>query len=212
MIEKYVPHDQQKDADFYERILEQRIGKLNSFTEPLAEDFSFHFQSDHYQRLRQSLHTSVIASPAVTRELAHLKFFRQPYPLLLSNYHNIDRRRRLNSHQLRLQPDHLFRLNNSCGTVESPKRENQGRSDLSHTILILNRFFVPSIDRVINSNKQQLVVAQFPPTFSFFRTSLPTFSFFLIRTRCLNATNSTLTVNGRYPILARYGPGHSAFD
>ena len=38
MIEKYVPHDQRFDNNFYERFLEQRIGKLNSFTEPLAED------------------------------------------------------------------------------------------------------------------------------------------------------------------------------
>ena len=37
MIEKYVQHDQ-RYGDFYERFLEQRIRKLNSFTEPLAED------------------------------------------------------------------------------------------------------------------------------------------------------------------------------
>ena len=37
MIEEYVPHDQQHD-DFYEWFLEQRIGKLNSSTERLAED------------------------------------------------------------------------------------------------------------------------------------------------------------------------------
>ena len=37
MIEKYVPHDQRHD-DFYERFLEQRIEKLNSFTEPIAAD------------------------------------------------------------------------------------------------------------------------------------------------------------------------------
>ena len=37
MIEEYVPHDQRHD-DFYERFLEQRIGKLNSFTVPSAED------------------------------------------------------------------------------------------------------------------------------------------------------------------------------
>ena len=35
MIEEYVPYDQRHD-DFYERFLEQRIGKSNSFTEPLA--------------------------------------------------------------------------------------------------------------------------------------------------------------------------------
>ena len=38
MIEEYVPHDQQNDADFSERFLEQRIGKLISFTKPLAQD------------------------------------------------------------------------------------------------------------------------------------------------------------------------------
>ena len=37
MIEEYIPHDQRHD-DFYERFLEQRIGKLNSFTTPPAED------------------------------------------------------------------------------------------------------------------------------------------------------------------------------
>ena len=37
MIEEYVPRDQRHD-DFYERSLEQRIGKLNSSTVPPAED------------------------------------------------------------------------------------------------------------------------------------------------------------------------------
>ena len=37
MIEEYVQHDQRHD-DFYEGFLEQRIGKLNSFKEPLAAD------------------------------------------------------------------------------------------------------------------------------------------------------------------------------
>ena len=37
MIEEYVPHDQPNEENFYERFLEQRIGELNSFTEPLAE-------------------------------------------------------------------------------------------------------------------------------------------------------------------------------
>ena len=37
MTEEYVPHEQRHD-DFYERLLEQRIGKLNSFTEPRAAD------------------------------------------------------------------------------------------------------------------------------------------------------------------------------
>ena len=37
MVEEYVPHGQRHD-DSYERFLEQRIGKLNSFPKPLAED------------------------------------------------------------------------------------------------------------------------------------------------------------------------------
>ena len=35
LIEEHVPHDKRHD-DFFERFLEQRNGKLNSFTEPLA--------------------------------------------------------------------------------------------------------------------------------------------------------------------------------
>ena len=37
MIEEYVPPDKRHDV-FYERFLEQRIGEVNSFTEPLAAD------------------------------------------------------------------------------------------------------------------------------------------------------------------------------
>ena len=37
MIEEYIPHDQRHD-DFYERFLQQRIGKLNNFTASPAED------------------------------------------------------------------------------------------------------------------------------------------------------------------------------
>ena len=37
MIEEYKPHDKRHD-DFFEPFLEQRFGKKNSFTEPLAED------------------------------------------------------------------------------------------------------------------------------------------------------------------------------
>ena len=37
ITEEYKPHDQRHD-DFQERFLEQRIGKLNSFTEPFAAD------------------------------------------------------------------------------------------------------------------------------------------------------------------------------
>ena len=37
MIEEYVPHDQRHDDNFYERFQEQKIGRVNSFTEPLAD-------------------------------------------------------------------------------------------------------------------------------------------------------------------------------
>ena len=121
-----------------------------------------------------------MASLAVIRELAHLKFFRQPFPLLLNNYHNIHSRRRLNSRQLRLQPDYLLRFTNFCGTVASPKRETQNVLDLSHMILILNRSFVPSLARVINSNKH-FVIAECSSTVSFFRKSLSTFSLFIVQ-------------------------------
>ena len=139
----------------------------------------------------------MIALLAVIRELAHLMFFRQPYLLLLDNYHNIHRRRRLNSRQLRLQFDHLLRFNNFCGAVERPKRESPNILDLSHMTRNLNRFFVPSLARVINSNKQQFVVAQYSPTVSFFRNSLSIFSLFILSTKCLNVTNATLTSSGR---------------
>ena len=38
MIEQYAPHDQRNDVKFFERFLEQRIGKLNGLTEPLTEE------------------------------------------------------------------------------------------------------------------------------------------------------------------------------
>ena len=157
MIEKDVPHDQRLDDNFYERFLEQRIGKLNSFTEPLAEDpIPFPIRPlptapvvTSHKREGITNSESGVGPPQV---------FRQPYPLLLKNYHNIQKRRRLNSRQLQLQPDHTPRYNNFCRTVGSPKRENQGTSDPIHTILTLNWFFVPSLARVINSIKQQFVV------------------------------------------------------
>ena len=139
----------------------------------------------------------MLAPPAVTQEFVHLTFFRHPYPLLLNNYHNIHRRRRLNSRQFRLQPDHILRFNSFCGTVESPKRENQGTSVLSHAILILNWFYVPSIARVINYIKQQFVVNQYSSTLAFFINPLPTFLFFILSTRCVKVTNSKLTASGR---------------
>ena len=107
MIEEYVPHDQ-RHYDFYKRFSGQRIGKLNSFTEPLAAD-------PIPLSIRPLPTAPIVAShkrdSAVIRELAPLMFFRQPYPLSLDNYH-VHRRRRLNSRQLRLQPGHLHQFNN----------------------------------------------------------------------------------------------------
>ena len=145
----------------------------------------------------------MIVSPVVIQELTHLIFLANPTHYSLNNYHNIHRRRPLNSRQLPLKADHLLRFISFCGTVECPKRENQGRSDLSHMILILNRFFVPSLVRIIDSNKRQFVVAQCSLTFSFFRTSLSTFSLFIFSTIYLNITSSTLSVSGR---LLAFGP------
>ena len=141
----------------------------------------FHFQSDQCLRLRYLLYTNEIAWLAVIRELARLLFFRQPYPLLLNNYHNIDKRQSLNSRQLRLLPDHSLRFNNFWGTAESPKRENQSISDHSQMIPIRNRFYVLSLARAINSDKQQFVVAQHKSILSFFRNSLSTFLLLIVQ-------------------------------
>ena len=157
----------------------------------------FHFQLDRYPRLRQSLHTNVIAFLAVIRELAHLMFFRQPYPLLLNNNHRIHRRRSMNSLQLRLQLDHSLRFNNFWGTAESPKRESQNISDLSHMTLIHNRPYVHSPVRAINFDQQQVVVAQHSLTFLFL--AIHYFLLVILRTRCLNVINFTPIASGSSP-------------
>ena len=110
MIEEYVPHEQRHD-DFYERFLEQRIGKLNSFTVPPVEDtIPFPIRPlptapvvALHKRDRINSSDSGVGSPLV---------FRQPYPLLLNNYHNIGKRQRLSSRHFRLLPDHSIRFNN----------------------------------------------------------------------------------------------------
>ena len=50
MIEKYVPHDQRHD-DFFERFLEQRIRNWTALLSH-SQQTPFHFQSNHYLRLR----------------------------------------------------------------------------------------------------------------------------------------------------------------
>ena len=123
-IEEYVPHDQRHD-DFYERFLEQRIGKLNSFTELLAEDtvprpirpLPTAAAITSHKRDSVTSQDSGFGSPQV--------FSRQPYPLHLNTYHNVHKRRRMNNCRLRLQPDHLHRYNNFCGTVEDPRQKKQ---------------------------------------------------------------------------------------
>ena len=137
----------------------------------------------------------MIALIAVIRELASLMFFCPPYSLLLNHYHNIHRKRRLNSRQLRLQLDHSLRFNKFCGTVEGPKRENQNTSDLSHMIPTLNRFYVPSLAMAINSDKQQFVLL----SIGLHSRSLELhyLLLFILRPRCLTVINSTLTLSGR---------------
>ena len=197
MIEEYVPHDQRHD-DFYERFLEQRIWILNSFTEPLAADpIAFPIRPLPTAPLVASHKRDSLTSSNSGVGSRHV--FSASLPITPEQLPQHPQGRRLNSRQLRFQPDHLPRSNNLCGTAESPKRENQIISDLSQMILTINLFFVPSLARVINSNKQQFAVAQDSPTVSFFRNSLSTFSLFILCTICLHATNSTLTANGRLP-------------
>ena len=178
IIKEHVPHDQQNDDDFFELFLDQRIGKLNSFTEQPTEDTtSFPIRPlSSTPAILSHKRDSLTSSDS---GVGSAQVFSPTLPSLLNNHHNFHRRRRLNSRQLRLQPDHLLQNNNFCGTVESPKREIQGTSELSHKILILNWLFVPSLASVIHSNRQQFVVAQQSPKFSFFlEKSLPTYLLF----------------------------------
>ena len=100
MFEEYVPHDHRHD-NFSERFLEQRIGILNGFTEPLRET-SIPFP------MRPVLSTPAITSQkrvsvtSIDSELAHFKLPHQPYLLHLNTYPNIHRKRRMNNRQLRL--------------------------------------------------------------------------------------------------------------
>ena len=196
MIEEHVPHNQ-RHHDFYERFLEERIGKLNSFTVPPAEDtIPFPIRPlptapvvALHKRDCITSSDSGVGSPPV---------FSPTVPVTSEPLPQNPQETETEQRQLRLPLDHSLRFNSFCGTVECPKRENQNISDLSHMIPILNRFYVPSLARAINSDKQQFVVAQYSLTFSLSRNSL--FSFLLpsiLRTRCLNVINSTLTVSGQ---------------
>ena len=138
MIEQYnqpIPHNQRHDDDFYERFLEQRIGKLNSFTEPLAEDpFPFPIRP-----LPTALSVTSHKRDSVTSSDSGVglpQVLLPTFPITPEQLPPHPQETATDSRQLRLQPDHLLRLNNFCGKVESPKRENQGTSDLSHTSLI----------------------------------------------------------------------------
>ena len=137
----------------------------------------------------------MIVSPAVIQKLIHLKFSRQPYSLNSSTYHTIHWRRRVKSRQLRLQPDGLLRYNKFCGTVDSLKQKNASTMDLSQTTSVLNRFFVPSLVRVLVNNRQQFVVFAsilFRPKLTY----LSDFSLFIFFAKWGNVTNSTLTASG----------------
>ena len=192
MIEEYVPHDQRHDG-FNECFLDQRFGKWNNFIEPLAEN-SIPFP---IRQPRHLLHTSVIVSQVVTQELVHLKFSRRLYLLLLHTYHNIHRRRCMNNHQFRRTADRLLRYNNFCEAVERLYQKNQNSTDLSQLTPILNRLFVLSLARVINSSWQQFAVAISSLTFSFSRNFHSYFFFFVFNVKGLTVTNSTLIACGR---------------
>ena len=171
MFEEYVPHDQRRDA-FYERFLEQRIGKLNSFTAPPAEDtITFPIRPLPTAPV-VALHKgdsitssdSEVGSPHVflpTRPITPEQLTQHPRELDIKQPSTSAPTRPL-----------TLRFNNFCGTVASPKREKQNFSDLSHKIRILNRFYVPSLARAMNSDKQQFVVAQYLLTFSLSRILL----------------------------------------
>ena len=111
-------------------------------------------------------------------------------------------RQDLLNRQLRLQPDLSLRYNIFCGTLENLKQKIQSTTDLSQTTPILNQLFVPSLARVLSSNRRQFVVAQYSPKF-LFRTLLKIFSFSKFSTKCLNVTGFTLTASGRLLFLGQ---------
>ena len=124
MIEEYVPHDQRHDY-FFERFLEQRIGKLNSFTEPPAED-TVPF------RIRPLPKAPVVAlhkRDSITSSdsgVGSLPAFLPTLPITPNHYHNIHRKRILNSRQLRpptrpLTPIRQFLRNSRKSKAREPK-------------------------------------------------------------------------------------------
>ena len=171
MIEDYVPRHDQRHDDFYERFLEHRVGKLNSFTVPPAED---------------TIPFPIRPLPTAPVVALHKRDSITSSDLGVGSPHVFSPTLPITPEQLPQHPQEteteqpstsaptrpLTPFNDFCGTVEGPKRENKNTSDLSHTIPILNRFYVSSLVRAINSGKQQFVVAQYSLTFLLSRNSL----------------------------------------
>ena len=195
MIEEYIPHDQRQD-DFYEGFLEQRIGNLNSFTEPLAADPIPFLTRPLPMASALTSHKGASVTSSDSGVGAH-HVFSPTLPITPEQ---------LSQHPLETETEQpstsaptrlLTPIQQFLRYSRKSKAREPSTSNLSHTILILSRFFVPSLVSSINSNKQHFVVVQFLPTSSFFRTSSPNFSFIIFSTISLNFTKSTLTVSGR---------------
>ena len=118
MTEEYVPHDQRHD-EFYERFLEKRIGKLNNFTVPPAED-TIPFPIRPLPRApvvalhkRDSITSSDsgVGSPHV---------FSPTLPNVPEQLKQHPKETETERRQLRLQLDPSLRFNRFCGTSEGP--------------------------------------------------------------------------------------------
>ena len=171
MIEEYVPHDQRHD-DFYERFLEQRIGKLNGFTEPLTADpIPFPIRplltapvAASHKRDSITSSDSGVGSPVVFSPTLPITAEQLP-----QHPQETETEQRSTSAPIRpLTPIQQFLRNSRRSKAREPKKI----SDLSHMIPILNRFYVASLASSINSDKQQFVAAQYSLTFSLSRNSL----------------------------------------
>ena len=195
LIEEYVPHDQRHD-DFYERFSEQRIGKLNSCTEPLAADpIPFPIRPLPTAAVVASQKRDSITSSDSGVGSPHVFSPTLPNtPEQLSQHPNeTEIEQPSTSAPTRpFTPIQQFLRNSRKSKAREPNI-----SDLSHMILILNRFFIPSLARVINSKKTTIRCCPFFAYILVFQKF--TSSFFILSTICLSVTISTLTASGRLP-------------
>ena len=163
MIEEYVPHDQQDD-NFYERFLEHGIGKLNSFTEPLAEDtIPFPIRPlrtapaiTSHKRDSVSSGDSGVGSPQVFSPTLPITPEHQPQRLQETA---IEQPSTSTDTRL-LTPIQQFPRNSRRSTAKEPKYFKLQPHDLNSQSI-----FVPSLASAIISNGQQFVVAVSPTLF-----------------------------------------------